>query len=306
MGAQRCEKHELLIDQCSECRKRTQQAPTGDFTRHLNEIERAYRSASWQDLEIHSAEALKIATGSSRYSGKLEYLLKSYLAGLLGSGEFIFENESSRTSTIKKRVDSFQSWIEGEPLGKQFESHHKYLTYISEIVIYATSSESRERTRLAGHLRNLTRPDLAIAVCDELLKSNPENAVALTVKGAALCDEERLAEALKTLNLAVAKSSSISVQLLNTYSRAKRLRFTRTGNLKDCEDALALARQAWALQPDEYSRNTLVGAAYASRDSALIDEVERLVSGFPAANTPRDDPGAEKRAMDLLRLMTHG
>ena len=207
-----------------------------------------------------------------------------YLGALVGSGVVLDGRSSVGRDEFTKSITEFLVWIDTTVGVKALLSHQGQTA--REIVTLTDEPTVASLGQVASCLRRLSRPALAVELCDRVLAVSRLNYYAMATKGAALTDLNELDDAVISLtgSLALYRPTGGTERVLNALSRALRLRFLRDGDIFDAERALACATAALRLVPDEYSSNTVLSAASVQPDPSAMSSATALVNECISGN----------------------
>jgi tetratricopeptide (TPR) repeat protein len=237
----------------------------------LDQCASARAIGDWPKLEELSIEILRgIYKESQIDEGSLKTVLQSYLSSIVGTGDFLTDLHSGDSSRYQEGLRKLLQFLENRP--HHFDSIEPVLQSAHEIALLALDPTSANRNKIAKHLRQIARPDLAIVICTQILEKTRLNYYARTVLCGAYCDLEQFDKAIEAAEVGLKFSPDANKTYpLNALVRAHTLKFKSNGDLSEIERALEYGHQSIDLKLDVYAANAFVAAAIAS---AKEDEVE--------------------------------
>jgi tetratricopeptide (TPR) repeat protein len=159
-----------------------------------------------------------------------------------------------------------------------FTSIEPVLQSAHEIALLSLDPISANRNKIAKHLREIARPDLAITICNQILEKTRLNYYSLTVLCGAYCDLDQFDKAIEAAEVALKFSPGADKTYpLNALVRAHTLKFKSNGDLSEIETALDYGHQSIDLKLDIYAANAFVAAAIASAKEEEIEFAKQVL-----------------------------
>ena len=243
----------------------------------LHQAEQARACQDWQKLENVSIQILKLAyKGESIDEHTLKSVIQSYLASLIGTGDFLVNLTSKDSSKYQEGLSKLLDFLKRRP--HYFESSADLLQAAQEITLLSLDPIPANRNKIGKLLRTLARPDISILVCKQILETTRLNYYSLTVLCGAYCDLQRFDEAIEVADKALRFSPDIGrTYTLTALVRAHTLKFKATGDTAEIELALEYGHSALALRIDSYAANAFIAAAVASGREDEISYAQEIL-----------------------------
>lgn len=244
----------------------------------LDSAAKARTSQNWPKLEEISIEVLRLAyKGSPVDEQSLKSIIQSYLASIIGSGEFLTDLKSQNSSKYQEGLSKLLEFLKKRP--RYFESSADLIQAAQEIVLLALDPIPANRNKISKLLREIARPDISIIICKQILDSTRLNYYALTVLCGAYCDLQKFDEAIEVADKALKFSpESGRTYPLTALVRAHTLKFKATGDISEVELALEYGHRALSLRIDSYAANAFVAAAVASGNESEINFAQEILA----------------------------
>ena len=244
-----------LLDQCSAARA------IGDWTR-LEELSIEILRSIYKETKIDE--------------GSLKSVLQNYFSSIVGTGEFLTDLHSNDSSKYQAGLRKLLQFLEKRP--HHFTSIEPVLQSAHEIALLSLDPISANRNKIAKHLREIARPDLAITICNQILEKARLNYYSLTVLCGAYCDLDQFDKAIESAEVALKFSPGAGKTYpLNALVRAHTLKFKSNGDLSEIEQALDYGHQSIDLKLDIYAANAFVAAAIASGKEDEIEFAKQIL-----------------------------
>ena len=244
-----------LLDQCSAARA------IGDWTR-LEELSIEILRSIYKETKIDE--------------GSLKSVLQNYFSSIVGTGEFLTDLHSNDSSKYQEGLRKLLQFLEKRP--HHFTSIEPVLQSAHEIALLSLDPISANRNKIAKHLREIARPDLAITICNKILEKARLNYYSLTVLCGAYCDLDQFDKAIESAEVALKFNPGVDKTYpLNALVRAHTLKFKSIGDLSEIEQALDYGHQSIDLKLDIYAANAFVAAAIASGKEDEIEFAKQIL-----------------------------
>jgi tetratricopeptide (TPR) repeat protein len=236
----------------------------------LDEMAKARASGDWQKLEEYSIQVLKLAyKGIPVDSQNLNSVIQSYLASIIGTGDFLIDLTNPNSSRYQEGLSKLLEFLKKRP--HYFEGSADLIHAGQEIALLSLDPTSANRNKISKLLRQLARPDISVIICNQILESTRLNYYTLTVLCGAYCDLYEFDKAIEVAEKALKYSpEGGSAYPLTALVRAHTLKFKATGDISEIELALEYGHKALSWRIDSYAANAFVAAAVAS---GITDEI---------------------------------
>jgi len=237
----------------------------------LDQSASARALGDWAKLEQLSIEVLRFIYKEAKIDeSSLKIVIRNYLSSIVGTGEFLTNLGSHDVATYQEGLRKLLQFIEKRP--HHFTSIEPVLQSAHEIALLVLDPISANRNKIAKHLREIARPDLAVTICNQILAKTRLNYYSLTVLCGAYCDLNQFDKAIAAADVGLRYSPGKDKTFpLNALVRAHTLKFKSNGDFEEIEKALEYGHQSIDLKIDIYAANAFVAAAIAS---AKEDEIE--------------------------------
>jgi tetratricopeptide (TPR) repeat protein len=237
----------------------------------LDQSASARALGDWAKLEQLSIEVLRFIYKEAKIDeSSLKIVIRNYLSSIVGTGEFLTNLGSHDVATYQEGLRKLLQFLEKRP--HHFTSIEPVLQSAHELVLLALDPISANRNKIAKHLREIARPDLAVTICNQILAKTRLNYYSRTVLCGAYCDLNQFDKAIEAAEVGLRYSPGRDKTFpLNALVRAHTLKFKSNGDLAEIEKALEYGHQSIDLKIDIYAANAFVAAAIAS---AKEDEIE--------------------------------
>lgn len=238
----------------------------------------ARAAQDWTVLEKNSIRILQIAfRNGSLDSSSLKSIIQSYLASIIGSGEFLTDLASPEKSQFQAGLAKLLEFLQKRP--HYFEDSAELVHAAQEICLLALEPSPPNRNKIGKLLRKLARPDLAIVICNQILDSTRLNYYAMTVLCGAYCDLENFDEAISVAEKALKYTPERDrTYPLTSLVRAHTLKFKKTGDVSEVEKALEYGHLTLDIKVDSVAANVFMAAAIASGISDEISYAKETLS----------------------------
>lgn len=238
----------------------------------------ARASQDWPKLEELSIQILRLAyKGLPLEKQNLKSVIQSYLASIVGTGEFLTDLKTKDSSKYQAGLSKLLDFFKKRP--HYFESSKDMLQAAQEIVLLSLDPTPPNRNKISKLLREIARPDVSIVICHQILDSTRLNYYALTVLCGAYCDLGKYDEAIVVADKALKFSPEDGMRYpLTALIRAHTLKFKATGDISEVELALEYGHRALSLRMDSYAANAFVAAAVASGDETEIKYAQEVLA----------------------------
>jgi tetratricopeptide (TPR) repeat protein len=178
-------------------------------------------------------------------------------------------------------ISEFQDWLDRRSQLLDSDELLKMVTVLSQLQVCLSDSEPPTLIRLSSRLRKVDRSDLAVAVAENAVRAEPDNAAALTTYGAALADVGRCEDAIGALRRAV-KLEPQSGHARITLSRA----------LHDAGKRIEALDYAWAAfradPTSEHAVHRLLASASAVGDTDALEEARTAIAEATGTDAKTD------------------
>jgi len=243
----------------------------------LDQCSSARAIGDWIRLEELSIEILRSIYKESKIDeGRLKSVLQNYLSSIVGTGEFLTDLHSNDSSKYQEGLKKLLQFLEKRP--HHFTSIEPVLQSAHEIALLSLDPISANRNKIAKHLREIARPDLAITICNQILDKTRLNYYSLTVLCGAYCDLDQFDKAIESAGVGLKFSPGADKTYpLNALVRAHTLKFKSNGDLSEIEQALDYGHQSIDLKIDIYAANAFVAAAIASGKEDEIEFAKQIL-----------------------------
>ena len=243
----------------------------------LESAAKARNSQNWPKLEEISIEVLRLAyKGSPVDEQSLKSIIQSYLASIIGSGEFLTDLQSQNSRKYQEGLSKLLEFLKKRP--HYFESSAELIQSAQEIVLLSLDPITANRNKIGKLLRNLARPDVSIQICRQILDASRLNYYSLTVICGAYCDLGQFDKAIEAAEIALKHSPEASrTYPLTSLVRAHTLKFKSTGDISEIDTALDYGHRALSLRVDSYAANAFVAAAVASGNADEIAFAQEML-----------------------------
>lgn len=244
----------------------------------LDQTAHARASQDWSKLESLSVQVLQLAYKGTPVDEKtLKSIIQSYLASIIGTGEFLVNLESRDSSKYQEGLSKLLEFLKKRP--HYFESSADLVQAAQEISLLSLDPIPANRNKIGKLLRTLARPDISILVCKQILETTRLNYYSLTVLCGAYCDLQRFDDAIEVADKALKFSPEGGrTYPLTALVRAHTLKFKATGDMAEIELALEYGHKALALRMDSYAANAFVAAAVASGNADEITYAQEVLA----------------------------
>jgi len=231
----------------------------------------------WSRLEALSIDILRSIYRESKIDeGSLKTVLQNYFSSIVGTGDFLTDLHSNNSSRYQEGLRKLLQFLEKRP--HHFTSIEPVLQSAHEIALLALDPISANRNKIAKHLREIARPDLAITICNQILEKTRLNYYSLTVLCGAYCDLEQFDKAIEAAEVGLKFSPGADKTYpLNALVRAHTLKFKSNGDLSEIEKAIDYGHQSIDLKLDIYAANAFVAAAIASAKEEEIEYAKQVL-----------------------------
>lgn len=243
----------------------------------LDSAAEARISQNWPKLEEISIEVLRLAyKGYPVDEQSLKSIIQSYLASIIGSGEFLTDLQAQNSSKYQEGLAKLLEFLKKRP--HYFESSAELIQSAQEIVLLSLDPITANRNKIGKLLRDLARPDISIQICRQILDASRLNYYSLTVICGAYCDLGLFDKAIEAAEIALKHSPESSrTYPLTSLVRAHTLKFKNTGDISEIETALDYGHRALSLRIDSYAANAFVAAAVASGNADEIAFAQEML-----------------------------
>ena len=244
----------------------------------LDESAEARASQNWPKLEELSIQVLRLAYKGAPVDGQsLKSVIQSYLASIIGTGQFLTDLGSENSSRYQEGLFKLLEFLKKKP--HYFESSADLIQAAQEIALLSLNPTSANRNKIGKLLRQIARPDISIVICNQILETTRLNYYTLTVLCGAYCDLNRFDDAIEVADRALKFSpESGRTYPLTALVRAHTLKFKTTGDISEIELALEFGHQALSLRIDSYAANAFVSAAVASGIESEINFAQEVLA----------------------------
>lgn len=243
----------------------------------LDQCSSARALGDWTNLEHLSIEVLRfIYKDVNIDEGSLKVVIQNYLSSIVGTGEFLTNLDSQDSATYQEGLRKLLQFLEKRP--HHFTSIEPVLQSAHEIALLSLDPISANRNKVAKHLREIARPDLAITICNQILEKTRLNYYSLTVLCGAYCDLDQFDKAIEAAEIGLRYSPGPDKTFpLNALVRAHTLKFKSNGDLAEIENALEYGHKSIDLKIDIYAANAFVAAAIASGKAGEIEFAKQVL-----------------------------
>ena len=247
------------------------------ITRLLNECKIARDSENWKQLESLSIQVLREFGKSLEYEeSNLKSIVQNYLASIVGSGDFLIHLKGAVSIEYQEGLTKLIDFLMKRPL--YFKEVAPLLQAAQEIVLLSVNPTPANRNKIAKLSREISRPDIAILICKQVLDETRLNYYALTVLCGAYCDLSEFDNAIEAATLALKHSPRDGMSYpLNSLVRAHTLKFKSNGDLSEIEKAIEYSHQSLAIKVDTAAVNSYIAAAVASENEAEIENAKTML-----------------------------
>ncbi len=249
----------------------------GNLVDLLNQSASARALNDWRKLEQLSIDVLRLIHSETKVDElDLKTVVKNYLSSIVGTGEFLTDLDSKHLSTYQEGLNKLLQFLKERP---QFVSSIDYiLQSANEIALLALHPITANRNKIAKHLREIARPDLAITICNQIISNSRLNYYSLTILCGAYCDLGNFDNAIEAAEVALKFTPNPNKTFpLNALVRAHTLKFKSNGDLSEIEKALKYGHESIELKLDIYSANAFIVAAIASAIEAEIEFAKEVL-----------------------------
>jgi tetratricopeptide (TPR) repeat protein len=168
----------------------------------LDQTAHARASQDWSKLESLSVQVMQLAYKGTPVDEKtLKSIIQSYLASIIGTGEFLVNLESRDSSKYQEGLSKLLEFLKKRP--HYFESSADLVQAAQEISLLSLDPIPANRNKIGKLLRTLARPDISILVCKQILETTRLNYYSLTVLCGAYCDLQRFDDAIEVADKAL-------------------------------------------------------------------------------------------------------
>ena len=243
----------------------------------LDQCASARTLGDWAKLEQLSIEVLRsIYKEANIDEGSLKVVIRNYLSSIVGTGEFLTKLDSQDSATYQEGLRKLLQFLERR--AHHFTSIEPILQSAHEIALLALDPISANRNKIAKHLREIARPDLAVTICNQILEKTRLNYYSLTVLCGAYCDLDQFDKAIDAAEVGLKFSPGADKTYpLNALVRAHTLKFKSNGDLSEIEKAIDYGHQSIDLKLDIYAANAFVAAAIASAKEEEIEFAKQVL-----------------------------
>jgi len=243
----------------------------------LDQSASARALGDWAKLEQLSIEVLRFIYKEAKIDeSSLKIVIRNYLSSIVGTGEFLTNLGSHDFVTYQEGLRKLLQFLEKRP--HHFTSIEPVLQSAHEIALLALDPISANRNKIAKHLREIARPDLAVTICNQILTETRLNYYSRTVLCGAYCDLNQFDKAIETAEVGLRYSPGQDKTFpLNALVRAHTLKFKSNGDFAEIEKALEYGHQSIDLKIDVYAANAFVAAAIASAKEDEIDFAKQIL-----------------------------
>ena len=243
----------------------------------LDQSASARALGDWAKLEQLSIEVLRFIYKEAKIDeSSLKIVIRNYLSSIVGTGEFLTNLGSHDFVTYQEGLRKLLQFLEKRP--HHFTSIEPVLHSAHEIALLALDPISANRNKIAKHLREIARPDLAVTICNQILTETRLNYYSRTVLCGAYCDLNQFDKAIETAEVGLRYSPGQDKTFpLNALVRAHTLKFKSNGDFAEIEKALEYGHQSIDLKIDVYAANAFVAAAIASAKEDEIDFAKQIL-----------------------------
>lgn len=170
-------------------------SPVAGFAELLECTEVAVAQEEWRLVEEAALRALAEATERSAHVDSLSKAARAVLQAHLGRvGPCDFEGVSSAAEYAKVVLDRAAERSRSNATTRALAQAREQT---GELLLLTANPDATSATQLCSRLRGLKRPDLGAMAADRALASDPDNAAAMTTRGAATADMGHFDEALR-------------------------------------------------------------------------------------------------------------
>jgi tetratricopeptide (TPR) repeat protein len=237
----------------------------------LDQSASARSVSNWSKLEQLSIAIFRLISKEPKVDEvNLKTVIRNYLSSIVGTGQFLTDLETSDSSRYQEGLKKLFNFLQKRPL--YFSSIDIILQSAHEISLLALNPTTANRNKIAKHLREIARPDIAISICNQILANSRLNYYSLTILCGAYCDLGRFDNAIDAAERALKFTPQPEKTYpLNALVRAHTLKFKSSGDLSEIERALEYGHQSIDLKLDIYSANAFISAAIASSREVEVE-----------------------------------
>ena len=208
----------------------------------------------WQLRRDAAERAVDLAAGDKRQIASVHLAAHHLASATLGAASNLADL-GRYVAALRSRV---QRLLQDFPETARNSKLVELEATLSEVTLLLTDPEPAAQVRLCSRLRTLDRPDLGIKAAERGLKVEPGNTALLTTLAAAQLDVGDSATGLATIERAV-RVNRKEYRALLVYSRALQA-------VSRPEQSLKVAREAFALEANEFTAHRILAAAAELRD----------------------------------------
>jgi len=247
------------------------------FNDLLDQSASARAQGDWAKLEQLSIEVLRLIYKEAKIDvSSLKIVIRNYLSSIVGTGEFLTNLGSNDVATYQEGLRKLLQFLEKRP--HHFISIDPVLQSAHEITFLVLDPISANRNKIAKHLREIARPDLAVTICNQILAKTRLNYYSRTVLCGAYCDLNQFDKAIEAAEVGLKYSPGQDKTFpLNALVRAHTLKFKSNGDFSEIEKALDYGHQSIDLKIDIYAANAFVAAAIASSKQEEIEFAKQVL-----------------------------
>ena len=243
----------------------------------LDQAAHARATQDWSKLEALSVHVLQLAyKGTPVDEQTLKSIIQSYLASLIGTGEFLVNLDTRDSTKYQEGLSKLLEFLKKRP--HYFEGSADLVQAAQEISLLSLDPIPANQNKIGKLLRTLARPDISILVCKRILETTRLNYYSLTVLCGAYCDLQRFDEAIEVADKALKFSPEGGrMYPLTALVRAHTLKFKATGDIAEIDLALEYGHKSLDLRIDSFAANAFIAAAVASGNAGEIAYAQEVL-----------------------------